>query len=367
MHTQKRLHFIDYARSYAIILALFSHAFVATGAWQQLGDYALLLKQFTRMATPMFVFMFGFMVEYIYVRKARQLGLAVVRKRLLIRSFQCYTGYFLIAVCCLVSGYKHWNGLLESLIFFADIRFGNILKVYAIMMLLMPGVIVLRLRYGIPFIFMALVLLTIGLSFTVKLKSFHFGGVNPLINFLIGAGPVKAGPSVVHSFIFLFAGMFMASSLTSNQVRQRADFGVFYAAAFKLLTTFILLGVLLIRESPGDAWWMFADYTYRGNNMAGYYIIGGVTSVLALVGFGFIIGAKPPSALAGFFLPIGTASLVSYTCGNMLLVLFGPAAERINPLIFISLFFCAVILITKYIERFPMYHFFNNLLSFKYL
>jgi len=61
---QNRLTFIDVARTYAILLALLSHVFAATGFFQQLGSDALLIRQFTRMATPLFMFMFGFMNEY---------------------------------------------------------------------------------------------------------------------------------------------------------------------------------------------------------------------------------------------------------------------------------------------------------------
>ncbi len=362
----KRLHFIDYARSYAILLALLSHAMAATGTWQRIGENSNYIQQFTRMATPMFVFMFGFMMEYVYARKAHQIGLAAVRKRLFVRSFQCYFGYVLIAVCCLLSGDKYWHGFLDSLVLLSNVRWGNILKVYAVMLLIMPGIITLRLKYGIRFLYVTLVLLTIGLSFTAKLKSADFGSFNHLLNFLAGVGPLKTGPSVLHSFIFLLAGMYMASSLTSSGPPARTDLSAFYAASLRLLTTFVVLAVLLIQQDPVDAWRMFADYTYRGNNMIGYYIIGGITSVLALTAFCYVIGTKPPPRLAAFFLSIGTSSLISYTCGNILLVLFGFMAAMVSPYVFITLFFVCVILITKYIDRAPMYGFFNHLLTFKY-
>jgi len=57
-----RLNFIDVARSYAIILALFSHAMLAFGGFAALGEDALKIKLFTRTATPLFVFMFGMML-----------------------------------------------------------------------------------------------------------------------------------------------------------------------------------------------------------------------------------------------------------------------------------------------------------------
>ena len=59
--THSRLVFIDFARSYGVFLALLSHALIATGAYEQLaGGDATIIRSVTRMATPMFVFMFGF-------------------------------------------------------------------------------------------------------------------------------------------------------------------------------------------------------------------------------------------------------------------------------------------------------------------
>lgn len=86
----------------------------------------------------MFVFMFGFMIEFVYVRRAEQSGLDSIRRRLYVRSFQCYVGYGRSSLCSLLGGYKGVSQFVGSLAFFGNARFGNILRVYAVILLLTP-------------------------------------------------------------------------------------------------------------------------------------------------------------------------------------------------------------------------------------
>ena len=148
---QNRLTFIDVARTYAILLALLSHVFAATGFFQQLGPDALLIRQFTRVATPLFMFMFGFMIEFVYVRRAASNGVGAIRHRILARSFQCYMAYALTSFCAVLSGYLSIKGFLGSLLFFTDSRFGNILRSYSVLLVLAPFIIRLRLMLGAKF------------------------------------------------------------------------------------------------------------------------------------------------------------------------------------------------------------------------
>jgi len=102
--SRTRIRFIDVARTYAIVLALLSHALLATGFSANRGFAPLLVKQITRTATPMFVFMFGFMVEYVYVPRARAAAVLSLRRRLLVRAFQCYVGYALASLTAWLGG-----------------------------------------------------------------------------------------------------------------------------------------------------------------------------------------------------------------------------------------------------------------------
>ena len=92
MPKKERLNFIDVARTLAIILALFSHAMIDFEGWKLLGSIAAPIRLLTRSATPLFIFMFGMMLELVYLKKLEQQGLSPVAKRLAVRSLQCYIG-----------------------------------------------------------------------------------------------------------------------------------------------------------------------------------------------------------------------------------------------------------------------------------
>jgi len=62
--------FIDFARGFAILLAVGSHAFYAFGYDVLFGDAMYHMMSLTRLATPSFVLITGMMFELVYLRKA---------------------------------------------------------------------------------------------------------------------------------------------------------------------------------------------------------------------------------------------------------------------------------------------------------
>tara|TARA_R110001592_G_scaffold363341_1_gene684446 strand:+ start:70547 stop:71545 length:999 start_codon:yes stop_codon:yes gene_type:complete len=329
--TLQRLTFIDAARTYAVFLALLAHAFITTGLFNQLGEASIYIKQFTRVATPIFVFMFGFMVEFVYAKKTRELGGKAVKQRLLARSFQCYLAYVLTSFCGFLGGYYSEGNFIYSLFFFGDARFGNILRVYAVLLLLVPVIIRLRIRLGTGFILISYVCVVLSFNLLEETRNLSFGFLDHPLNVFFGAGPVKGGPSIWHSLSFLLAGMFIASSLEciSNKSNNQ-----FYTYCLYLLACSLILALFLIQESPSEAWTKFADMSYRLHNMAGYYLIGVVCSVITLAVFSVVIGKKPLPKWANILMPMGYSSLFSYTFGNCLLNLFGGISTQIPSLVF---------------------------------
>jgi hypothetical protein len=252
------------------------------------------------------------------------------------------------------------------LILLTDSRFGNILRVYAVLLLLAPFIIKLRLKYSARFLFFSLLLLIMSFSLIHQLDTVDFGAFNHPANILIGVGTVKGGPSVYHSLSFLLTGMYMASSLSELHVKKTGGFLSFYMVSVELIITFSLLGHFFIQENAQVAWKLFSSGIYRVSNMTAYYIIGIVGSVATITLFCFLIGNKALPKPIAFFLPLGTSSLISYTAGNMFLNIFGLKASSVSSVSFILIFFLSVILLTKYIDRMPCFTLFNNLLNFKY-
>ena len=347
--SRKRLLFIDVARTYAIFLALISHAFVAIGLYEQMGSNAIMIRQFTRMATPMFVFMFGFMVEFIYVRKTEIEGYGYVNKRIFIRSFQCYIAYGLTSFCAFLGGYKSIEGFVASLLFFSDSRFGNILRAYCLILLITPFIIKFRLKYGIKWIFISLIILILSYSFIENLPAIDFGIFNHPMNILSGYGLHKGGPSVWGSLSFYLAGIIFASSIRSIDTKMDKKISLV------LLSILIILGFFLIDENFNKMWIYFSEGIYRKNNSPGYYIIGIIGSLITISIIQFLIGSKSYSRSLRYILPIGTSSLISYTTGNIILNLINIETIFINQFLFIILFFSLVMIITINISKFPWY------------
>ena len=363
-----RLHFIDFARTFAVVLALLDHSLGNTKVFGRMGADSLYIKQFTRTATPIFVFMFGFMIEFVYATRARASGLASIERRLRVRSFQCYFGYCLISFCTLLGGQQSLYKFAASLaFFFGNSRFGNILRVYAVIMLFTPLLVRLRLRYGVRFVVFCLASVLLSFPFVIKLKGVDFGVFNSPLNVLFGVGLGRLlGPSVWHSMSFVLSGMLLASSLTGGAETLRNAFSRFYLIALGLVSICAVAWFPLVHDGPAEAWVKFADSTYRGSNMPGYYLIGIVTSVFWITLFSLLIGTRELSRPVKFFLPLGLSSLFSYTTGNVLLNLSGYVATRVDPTLYIAVFFVSVLIITKYIDRMPYYEYANELMCLRF-
>jgi hypothetical protein len=110
----------------------------------------------------------------------------------------------------------------------------------------------------------------------------------------------------------------------------------------------------------------FANFTYRGNNMPGYYLIGIVTSVFWIALSSLLIGTRELSRPVKFFLPLGLSSLFSYTTGNVLPNLSRYVAPRVDPTLYTAVFFVSVLIITKYIDRMPSYEHANELMHLRF-
>ena len=190
-----RLHFIDFARTFAVVLALLAHSLNNTEVLDRMGADSLYIKQFTRTATPIFVFMFGFMIEFVYATRARASGVASIQRRLRVRSFQCYFGYCLTSFCTLLGGHQSLYKFAASLAFFGISRFGNILRVYAVIMLFTPLLVRLRLRYGVRFVVFCLASVLLSFPFVIQLKGVDFGVFNNPLNVLFGVGLGRQAPA----------------------------------------------------------------------------------------------------------------------------------------------------------------------------
>jgi len=342
-----RLNFIDVARSYAIMLALFSHAMFVFGGFAALGEDALKIKLFTRTATPLFVFMFGMMLELVYARKARENGLSSVVRRLILRSAQCYLGYQLTVVAGMISDNISLSEGTKALLFLNNAMFGNILRLYSVVLLLAIPIIWIRYRTGTVSLAIMLAVIWTGDLFLEQYAGVSLGRFDTMIGIFLGTGSSLDGPSIWHGMTFVFAGMLVAASLHNwNEYGLKRFYYTLLALA---IVSSIVIASLAADVSLTGVLRRFANYSYRAHNHIGYYAVGLLTSAITL----FILSQIVP--LYGNMprwtripLAFSTSSLLSYSIGNIILSVL-PITTVADSVSRAILFSVLVILVTMLI------------------
>src|SRR5262249_20204877 len=152
--------------------------------------------------------------------------------------------------CAMLGSHQSLYTFAKSLVFFGDSRFGNILRVYAVIMLFTPLLVRLRLRYGVRFLVFCLTGVLLSFPFVSQLKGVDFGVFNPPLNVLLGVGLSRSGPSVWHSLSFVLSGMLLASSLTGGAQTLHNAFLRFYLIALGLVSICAVFWFPLVHDSP---------------------------------------------------------------------------------------------------------------------
>jgi hypothetical protein len=348
-----RLDFIDVARSYAIILALFAHAMIVFGGFTALGEDALKIKLFTRTATPLFVFMFGMMIELVYAKKARENGLFSINRKLLLRSAQCYLGYQLTVVAGMIGDHASLKEGAHALLFLDSVMFGNILRLYSVALLLAIPIVWIRCRTGPSSLVIMLVAIWAGDIFLERYAGISLGRFDPLIGILLGTGSTLDGPSVWHGMTFVFAGMLVAASLHNW---NESGLKQFYYTLFTLTAVSLIVVVYLAADvSLAGVARRFADYSYRSHNHLGYYAVGLLACAITL----FILSQIIPlyGKMPGWTrvpLAFSRSSLLSYSLGNIVLSLIPTVSSNsVSRAVLSSVLFLFVLMLlvsSRYLE-----------------
>ena len=323
---------------------------VTFGGFAALGADNWKIKLLTRTATPLFVFMFGMMLELVYVRQAGSHGMAGVRERLFRRSAQCLAGYLLTVLAGVVGGNLDLSEGVKAAFFLQNAQFGNILRFYSIALLLVIPLVSARTRYGSWLLAVLLIGVWIGDLLLKQFANTSFGPVTPWVGVFLGTGTFRDGPSVWHGMTFVLAGMLVAASLRDW---REAGLRRFYVTAGVLaLSASLIILVLVMNSSATEVARRFADYSYRARNHIGYYAVGLLACSLTLMLLARLIPReKPLSRWTSLPLALGHSSLLSYSLGNILLNLMPAAWTQSQPWLAIgaSLLFLLVMTVLVYL------------------
>ncbi|WP_400998941.1 hypothetical protein [Agromyces sp. GXQ0307] len=312
---------MDWARSLAIILALFSHVMISTSGWSLLQvehpDAYLVLRSFTRTATPMFIILAGAAVELHYVRTWRA-DPAVGRARLLRQSLRCAIALFVIGVAAVIGGAMSVEDLLWSLVGVRAVPNAEIFVFYVVFFLLAVPLVAFRIKFGL----VATLLLSSAWWVVAELVPAPPEGSPRLaLSRIFGFGDVY-GPSVFHAIMLAVVGMVFAEAIRNRDagslVRRWGLFAGCVAAAA------LVVGVLIARHGLRPVLGAYVTAAeYRFTNHPGYYAIGLILTC-AVLAVGFLVWRirfRSRPLAAG---PFGGDSLIAFTVGNAAINLANP-------------------------------------------
>ncbi len=118
------------------------------------------------------------------------------------RSLICYAAFALTALSALVGGSLSLQEFGSSLVFLENLRFGNILRSFSVLMLITPIIIGIRIRMSTWYILASTVGLYFSYAWLGAFKSLDAGLLNVPLNIFLGIGPVRSGPSVLGALSF---------------------------------------------------------------------------------------------------------------------------------------------------------------------
>jgi len=318
---------IDICRSAAIIAAMASHAMVTSGAFiHNPTDKMTVLRFFFQMAPPIFIGLFGAMIEIAYRPKFEKGDSERGIQQLLSRALQCYLLYALCMVFSALTGDFSAGYALRCLLLMGVTPFVDILKFYAVVLVLAPLFITLSLkaRHGLLMLVLASVVIHLSHPYLMRLPPLPqiFGDdyLSFPAGFLYGGAVGPGGPSVLHGLGFVFLGMFlgrMAPRLLGQDhgVRTRARL----AMAGIVILTGLTTALMWNWREPFQTATAIADLSLRNDNHPLYFSLGGLTVTL-VTWAALEIYDRLGFRLGRGLTFISSTSLFTFSFGNMFLL-----------------------------------------------
>lgn len=329
---------IDFARSLAIFFAMLAHVFVEAGAHQYLSpDISRVLGVVFQLATPIFVLLFGTMLELAYYPKWQSGQQRQITARLIKRAIQCWILYA-ISIFSLVlvdEGYS-LKFAVACILFMGNSPYTEILKFYAVALLVAPLLLWARARFGlVPLVILAVCVQAAWPLFNALPDVQHDLGFSlkfaRVVKFFSGFGsPQLAGPSIIHGLgLVIFGqciGWFIARSRVYQTIPKPGQPGkpvgfsdnIPKAAIFFLILT--VIGALIAPKWVLDG---LADMSLRMNSHFIYFAAGTLSAVAVTMAFIWALDARPGTRSPiwyklSFF---GRTSMFTFAWGNILLYL----------------------------------------------
>lgn len=358
-----RILFIDIARTYAVFLALFAH-FVSNygppGKGIILGNYMF----FTSIATPLFIIIFGFMMEIVYSPKIEQFQ--HIKRKMLIRSLQCYCAYLFTAFAAAYGGFINYSDIWRVALFAERSRHGNILLLYTVLLLIMPYILLGKNKFGNWFLVITFILISLLSNLISNMERINFGIYDVLITNLIGIGESRGGPSVLFSLLFVIVGIAIGNIFTKNKENNINIFLHLITFVIALLILTYLFNIFFTKTISIKNMLEGLGYgSFRANGSLNFLFIGSILSVSSFIIL--FIACNGSIFVKNIFVPItpvGRSSLLSFTAGNIILNSAGAIEFELNYFLSLLIFFSIIYLISRFHYDLPFYTSLRNLFYF---
>ncbi|MEM8601057.1 MAG: hypothetical protein AAGF99_14150 [Bacteroidota bacterium] len=294
----------------------------------------------------------------VYARRAERDSTRALVPRLLVRSAQCYLGYLVVMTARVHTGGMTATEGTWAMLLMGNVFFGNILKFYAVALLLVVPLLSLRLRHGV-----GSVLAAGGLTWCTATV---LGGLPPpplpwgqFVQFIAGFGGVGA-PSLMHGLVLVSLGMVLGRSLRGNVPRGDTQTAI---APFRRRLLVVVAGAgavclgVAVAWGPREALSAHVYGTLRSLNHVGYFAAGALTASAILLACSRYDSARLSPMLALMLSPLlalGRHALFSFTAGNVLLIvgaqMFAPSSLA-GTMAMVLLYLGAVVAMTQAYSR----------------
>lgn len=328
MLPRQRIVGIDVCRSMAIIAAMSSHAFVASGAFEHNHSAGMIwFRFFTQLSPPIFIGLFGSMLYIAYRPKFASGQTLAGVQQLLSRSAQCYILYVICVAARVFEGSFSIGYGLRCALLIGVTPFVDILKFYALMLAAAPIIIAVstRYRFGLAIL--------LGVAVIPHLAHPLWAHLEPLprvfgrdylsfpASFLYGGAAGAGGPSLLHGLYLVVYGMWLgrtASALLSGDGagRNKARHALFIGTVLSALIS----ASLWDWQAPYETVRAISDMSLRNLNHPIYYALGTCAmTVAAWAALEFYDVQRKSFGRPLTF--IGASSLFTFSFGNIILIL----------------------------------------------
>lgn len=272
--------FIDFARGFAILLAVGSHTFYVFGYDNLFGNAMYQVMSLTRLATPSFILITGMMFEVVYLRKAEKQGFKVMMQSLANRAMQCYLAYAVTVFIEWFNTQLSTGDAQLAVIFMGNSLFSGILQFYTLFLLLAIPIIWLRKRFGIWMI-SALPVVVWLVDMLLERASWPPSDL-PLghLTALLFGYPAVSNFSMWHALTFMAFGMLAGYMLKRS--KQAGNWKSFQITLLVLFLICLVISLVTVLPTTLDSFYFDFSNTFRINHEIPYYSIGSMGAFLLL-------------------------------------------------------------------------------------